>query len=556
MQRRRNTEDDGKTPPPVRKENAFAGVLGAGVLLLVALLGAQKAAAQASPEGQSTTKRPPNIVLIMADDLGYNELGSYGQDKIETPYLDRMAANGMRFTQFYSGSPVCAPSRATLLTGQHTGHTYVRDNYGLGGYRDNEEQGQLPLPANTPTMATMLQDAGYATAAIGKWGLGGPGSEGLPSKHGFDYFYGYLDQKQAHNYYPTHLWRITKEAAVRDTLDNEYFNPHVELKDAPDDPTVYDSFKGTDYAPALMHEETLRFIRRHRDEPFFLYRAPVIPHVALQVPDTALAAYGFEEAPYLGQEGYLPHPRPLAAYAAMISWMDRQVGEILALLKKLGLGENTLVIFTSDNGTTYVGGVQANFFDSVKPLRGLKGSVYEGGIRVPMIARWPGRVPEGATNDRPGALWDLLPTFADVAGTDAPDDMDGVSLWPALQGEASGPGSSPEAAFGERPPLYWEYYGLCNGQQAVRMGRWKAVRMNAGTPGRARIELYDLEKDPAESNNVAPERPRVAQTMGEAMKKAHTPSPIERWHIEETGRRPRPAKRTPVHTCLPWTDEN
>ncbi|MDX1740653.1 MAG: arylsulfatase, partial [Rhodothermales bacterium] len=360
----------------------------------------------------SDVNRPdrPNIIYILADDLGYAELGSYGQTRIRTPHLDDLAREGIRFTQHYSGSPVCAPSRATLLTGLHTGHAQVRDNYELGGFLDEEERGQLPLEPGTVTLGTLLQEHGYTTAIIGKWGLGGPGSAGVPNNQGFDYFYGYLDQKQAHNYYPTHLWRN----AEWDTLRNEYFHPHQRIDDEPADPSGYDSYKGVDYAPDLMTEEALGFIRDQRDGPFFLYLAYPIPHVALQVPDESLAEYDFEETPYLGERGYLPHPRPRAAYAAMISRMDGYVGRVIALLRELGLDRNTLVVFSSDNGPTFNGGTDSDFFASAGPLRGLKTEVYEGGIRVPMIAWWPGRIAAGSVTDHVSAFWDVLPTVAEV----------------------------------------------------------------------------------------------------------------------------------------------
>ena len=527
---------------------------GSSLLLLALLLvagcagGAESAGTGAG--AASAEERPPNIIFIVADDLGYGEIAPYGQEKIRTPHLAQMAREGMRFRQFYAGSPVCAPSRATLLTGRHTGHTYIRDNYGLGGYRDSTERGQLAQPAGTETIGTMLQEAGYTTAAIGKWGLGGPGSEGLPPRQGFDFFYGYLDQKQAHNYYPTHLWQsaVGDSAVVWDTLRNDYLEPQQQLAEAPPgDPVVYGRYLGTDYAPTQMHEETLGFIRAHQDEPFFLYRASVIPHVALQVPADEVQAYDFAETPYLGQNKYLPHPRPRAAYAALISLLDRQVGEILDLLGELGLAENTLVVFTSDNGPTYVGGVDYAFFDSNGRFRGRKGAVYEGGVRVPMIARWPRQIPAGTASGQVGALWDMLPTAADLAGATPPERIDGVSLWPAMQknGELGG----------ERPALYWEYYGLCDGQQALRDGKWKAVRMGVSADGDAPVELYDLKADPDESDNVAAAHPDVARRLGQQMREAHTPSPIERWSFAEaTGPLPL-ARGTPQHACLPWMED-
>jgi len=465
-------------------------------------------------------EQPPNFIFILADDLGYGELGTYGQQHIRTPHLDQLAADGMRFTQHYSGSPVCAPSRATLLTGLHTGHAQVRDNFELGGFRDDEERGQLPLAPGTFTLARMLQDHGYATGAMGKWGLGGPGSTGVPHEQGFDLFYGYLDQKQAHNYYPTHLWRN----AAWDSLANTYFHPHQRLDAPPADPRGYDAFKGTDYAPALIHDEALAFIREHQAEPFFLYVPSIIPHLALQVPDEELDAYDFDEEPYLGDHMYLPHERPQSAYAAMITYLDRQVGEIRALVEELGLAENTYIVFTSYNGPTYVGGVDTAFFDSNGPLRGEKGAVYEGGIRVPTIAWAPGRIPAGTTTDHVSAFWDWLPTFADLAGTAPPDTLalDGLSIVPTLH--QSGNQSQHEA-------LYWEFHGRnWGGAQAVRLGDWKAVRHGGRDNADAPIQLYNLATDLAEANDVAADHPDVIARV-EAVLAARTPSPIERWRF-------------------------
>ena len=463
---------------------------------------------------------PPNIVFILADDLGYGELGSYGQTKIRTPHLDQLAAEGMRLTQHYSGSPVCAPSRATFLTGLHTGHTQVRDNFELGGFADDEERGQMPLELGTFTLAHMLRDAGYATAAIGKWGLGGPGSVGEPNNHGFDYFFGYLDQKQAHNYYPTHLWRNREYVP----LDNEYFSPHQRIESGdPADPQDYRRFQGGEYSVDTMADDALEWIRDNGGNPFFLYFAVPIPHLALQVPDSTVADYptAWDPEPYLGDRGYLPHPRPNAAYAAMITQMDAHVGRLLGLLEELGISENTLVIFTSDNGTTYTGGVEAEFWDSTGGLRGLKGSVYEGGIRVPFIARWPGRVPAGTTSEAVSAFWDMVPTFADVAEVEAPAGLDGVSLLPVLLGQPAPAG---------RPPLYWEYHGLWDGAQAVRVADWKGVRLGGHDDPEAPIELYDLSADAAESRDVAATNPGVVETV-RAIMESRAESAIDRWNF-------------------------
>lgn len=461
----------------------------------------------------------PNIIYMLADDLGYGELGSYGQTKIRTPFLDQLAAQGIRFSQHYSGSPVCAPSRGTLLTGFHTGHSQVRDNFELGGWIDSEERGQMSLDPGTYTIGRMLQNAGYVTGAIGKWGLGGPGSPGEPNLHGFDYFFGYLDQKQAHNYYPTHLWRNGE----RVPLDNEYFSPHQRLEGDPADPSSYESFAGNEYSLDVMADDALRFLEDNADRPFFLYLPFAVPHLALQVPDSSVAEYdgAFDEEPYLGDRSYLPHPRPFSAYAGMITRMDAHIGRILAKLEQLGLTDNTLVMFTSDNGTTYTGGVDADFFDSSGGLRGLKGSVYEGGIRVPFIARWPGHIEPGSSSDHISAFWDMMPTLADAVGVTSPSGIDGISFLPALLGEATQT---------EHTSLYWEYHGLWNGAQAVRMGRWKGVRLGGHDDPEASIELYDLDADPAEQADVATQHPEVVQRVRSVME-SRTESDVPRWNF-------------------------
>lgn len=463
---------------------------------------------------------PPNIIYMLADDLGYGELGSYGQSKIRTPNLDRLAAQGMRFTQHYAGSPVCAPSRGTLMTGLHTGHGQVRDNFEVGGYPDPLELGQMPLNAGTYTIGRMLQDAGYVTGVIGKWGLGGRGSVGEPHHQGFDYFLGYLDQQLAHNYYPTHLWRNGE----RVPLDNEYFSPHQRFDgDDPTDPAAYDRYQGNEYSVDVMADDALRFLDEHSDEPFFLYLPFAVPHLALQVPDSSLVEYEgvFDEAPYLGDRGYLPHWRPYSAYAAMITRMDAHIGRILTRLDELGLAENTLVMFSSDNGTTYTGGVDADFFDSSGGLNGLKGTVYEGGIRVPLIARWPGRIEAGSESDHVSAFWDMMPTFADVVGVEAPAGIDGISFLPALLGEEGQ---------GVHEYLYWEYHGRFRGQQAVRLGNWKGVRLGGHDDPDAPIELYDLSVDRGEVDDVAAEHPAVVARIWEVMER-RTRSPVEGWNF-------------------------
>lgn len=484
-------------------------------LLTILALGAAPLAAQ-SP--LSRAARLPNIVYIMADDLGWAELGSYGQSKIHTPVLDQFAREGMRFTRFYSASPVCAPSRAALLTGLHTGHAPIRGNFELGGYLDSEERGQYPLPARTQTIATVLKARGYATAIIGKWGLGGPESEGVPTKHGFDFFYGYLDQKQAHNHYPTHLWRNERW----DSLPNTYFSAHQKLERVPDDPRAWDRYKGTAYAPDVMTNEALQFIRAKRDSAFFLYLAFTLPHLALQVPDEELVAYAFPETPYLGTQGYLPHPRPRAAYAGMISRLDKHVGMVMTLLRELALDSTTLVVFTSDNGTTYTGGVEPKFFESVADLRGLKDAVYEGGMRVPFLARWPGRIRAGAVTNALGANWDVLPTLASVAGASVRGRIDGVSFAPTLLG------SGVQHA---HPPMYWEHHGVCAGQQAVREGKWKAVRLGVANARPLPVQLFDLDADPGERHDVARQHPDVVARMVSLMTRLRSPALIPAWNF-------------------------
>ena len=482
-----------------------------GVVVVLALAGCAL-----DPPAQ----QPPNIIYMLADDLGYGELGSYGQTKIRTPYLDALAAQGMRFTDHYSGSPVCAPSRGTLMTGLHTGHSQIRDNFEVGGYPDPDELGQMPLDSGTYTLGSMLQDAGYVTGAIGKWGLGGRGSIGQPHHQGFDYFFGYLDQQLAHNYYPTHLWRNGE----RVELDNEYFSAHQRFEGSdPTDPDAYDQYAGNEYSVDVMADDALRFLDEHQDEPFFLYLPFAVPHLALQVPDSSLVEYEgeFDEEPYLGDRSYLPHERPFSAYAGMITRMDAHIGRILERLDELGLAENTLVMFTSDNGTTYTGGVDAEYFESTGGLRGLKGSVYEGGIRVPLIARWPGRIAAGSESDHVSAFWDMMPTFADVVGVSAPEGIDGVSFLSTLLGETGQ---------ADRDHLYWEYHGLWNGAQAVRVGQWKGVRLGGHDDPDAPIELYDLERDPNETTDVRADHPDIVARI-RAIMESRTESSVTRWNF-------------------------
>jgi arylsulfatase len=457
----------------------------------------------------------PNIVFIVADDLGYGELGSYGQQYIRTPNLDRLAAEGTRFTNHYSGSPVCAPSRAVLLTGLHTGHTYIRDNDEMPErgdvWRDLSLEGQRPLLEGTRTIGSMLQEVGYTTGAVGKWGLGGPGSTGEPNKLGFDHWYGYLDQRMAHNYYPIHLWRNGE----KDILEgNEYFHPHQRLpEDAdPTDPASYTPYTGAQYSMDRMADEALQFIRDNKDSPFFLYLPFTVPHVSLQVPEESLEEYlgVLPDTPYRGEKGYLPHPAPRAAYAAMITRMDREIGRIMTLLEELQLTNNTVVMFTSDNGPTFNGGTDSEFFNSAGPLRGLKTEIYEGGIRVPLIARWPDKIVPGAVSDHVSAFWDFYPTFAEIAGAELSEDLDGLSMLPTLLGT---PADQQQHEY-----LYWEFQG----RQAVRMGRWKGIRNGVDRE----IELYDLETDIGEQHDVANDNQDVVARITDIMMTARTESEL------------------------------
>jgi arylsulfatase A len=439
-------------------------------------------------------KKKPNIVYIMADDLGYAELGCYGQKKIRTPNIDKLAVEGMKFTHHYSGNPVCAPSRCALMTGLHTGHAQIRANKQVGGHEGwvlgSTIGGQWPIKADTVTVAKILKKAGYTTGAFGKWGLGRAGTTGDPNKQGFDHFYGYICQRQAHTYYPNHLWRDGK----------------IEWLDANEDG------KEKVYSHDLIAQEALKFLRANKDKSFFLYVPFTIPHVALQVPEDSLAEYRgqWPDPPYTGDKGYFPHPNPRACYAAMITRMDKDVGRIMSLLKELSLDDNTLVIFTSDNGPTFNGGTDSAFFESAKPLRGLKASVYEGGIRVPYIARWSGRIKAGSLNDHISAFWDFLPTCCELIGVEPPKDIDGISMLPTLLGQ--------NQRQKEHKYLYWEL----RGQQAIRMGKWKSVRLK---PNR-KIELYDLENDIAESKDLADEHPEIIAELAELFKTGRTESEV------------------------------
>jgi arylsulfatase A-like enzyme len=456
----------------------------------------------------------PNIVFILADDLGYGDLGCFGQTKIRTPTLDRMAAEGMRFTHHYSGNAVCAPSRCVLMTGQHPGHAFIRDN------REIQPEGQFPLPKSAVTLARLLHDQGYATGGFGKWGLGGPGSTGDPLVQGFDRFFGYNCQRVAHNFYPTYLWDNDKTIK----LNNPAFPTQDRLKpgEDPTKPETYARFRGSDYAPDRVTEQALAFVDANRDRPFFLCWPTTVPHLALQVPEDSLQEYAglWDDPPYTGGRSYLPHFRPRAAYAAMITRMDRDIGRLMNRVKDLGLDEKTIFVFSSDNGPLYdkLGGTDCEFFNSNGGLRGRKGSLYEGGVRVPCIVRWKGHIAPGTVSPRVTGFEDWLPTFLDLIGSPGgrPSNLDGISLAPTLLGRAQP----------ERPFLYREFpaYG---GQQSIREGKWKAVRQKLNSVAASespRTELYDLASDPTETTDVAGKFPDILATLEQKMREQHIPN--------------------------------
>jgi len=447
----------------------------------------------------------PSVVLILADDLGWGELGCYGQRKIRTPNIDRLAAEGMRFTRHYSGAPVCAPARNVLLTGLHLGHSEIRGNKQAG-----TGEGQWPISANSLTIAKVLKQAGYLTAATGKWGLGPVGSSGDPNRQGFDLFFGYNCQAVAHSYFPAHLWRNSEKIVI----NSKPVPGHLKL---PEGEVRLEDYQDQTYAPDLIEAEAVKFIEQNAGNPFFLYCAFIEPHVAMHPPKRLVESYPpeWDDQPYRGQCGYLPHPRPRAAYAAMITSLDEHVGKVMAALERTGTKNNTIVIFTSDNGTTHlgndpvygIGGVDAKFFNSTAGLRGFKGSVYEGGLRVPLIVRWPGKVKAGTTSDFPSYFPDHFATLCDVLKLNPPGQRDGVSLLPVLSGR------NPS----KRDPMVWVFpeYG---GQVCVRIGDFKMIRGQLNTRKPGDWEVYDVVNDPQEANNVAKDHPELIRQAIEILK--------------------------------------
>jgi arylsulfatase A len=437
----------------------------------------------------SQTSSKPNIIFILADDLGYGDIGCYGQQKIATPNIDRLAKMGVKFTQFYAGSTVCAPSRCSFMTGMHTGHAAVRGNVTL------KPEGQFPLPDSVVTIAMALKKAGYTTAAFGKWSLGFITTPGDPQKKGFDEFYGYNCQTLAHNYYPDHLWHNHDRIDLPGNL-------------------ISDSV----YSADLIHQQAMNFLNSKHDKPFFLYLPYTLPHADVIVPhDEVYTNYvkKFGEQPQTktGNENAHFDPYPHVAFAAMVSRLDKFVGEIINAVKEKGIEKNTLIIFTSDNGPHKEGGGDPQFFNSNGGLKGIKRDLYEGGIRVPFIAYQPGITKPGTVNTMPAAFWDLYPTFLEMANISSINQTDGISLVKSLRGQKQKAHSY----------FYWELHES-GGKQALRLGDWKGVKLNVSTNENSTIELYDLSTDPQEKNNVASTHPGIVQQIETLMKQAYTPN--------------------------------
>jgi arylsulfatase A-like enzyme len=447
-----------------------------------------------------SAQQKPNIVYILADDLGYGDLSCYGQKHFQTPNIDRLANQGMLFTQHYSGCPVCAPSRSSLMTGLTTGHTPIRGN------KSWKDEGQYPIPAQSFTIAEMLKTAGYVTGAFGKWGLGSPGTEGDPNNQGFDQFYGYNCQSLAHNYYPDHLWDNQNKVILKGNSGTQ----------------------STEYAPTLIHQKAIQFIDENKDKPFFLFYPTTIPHAELVAPEENMKEFRGKLLPEVAYKGAEPGSEKYrkgsygsqkevhAAFAAMVTLLDKQVGEIVDELKKLGLDKNTIIIFSSDNGPHVEGGADPDYFDSNGPLKGYKRDLYEGGMREPMIVSWPGKVAAGTKSDLISAFWDIMPTFADIVDVKAPENIDGISFLPTLLGK---PGQK------QHTSMYWEFHEN-NGRQAVRMGDWKLVRYNVSIPEKETTELYNLKTDLGETTNVAEQNQQVVSQMLRIMEQSRVPSPI------------------------------
>ena len=485
---------------------------------------------------QETVK--PNVIYILMDDLGYGDLGCYGQEKIETPHIDHLRESGMRFTQHYSGSPVSAPSRCVLMTGLHSGHAQIRGNDEMaarGAVSDYDSmyvhpflEGQYPLQAHTMTIGRLMQQAGYATGCFGKWGLGYPDSDGVPGKQGFDSFYGYNCQRQSHTHYPPFLWRNDE----RVYLENEVQDPHrTPIEGDPLNEVSYQKYTQKEYAHDLIFEELLAFVEHNREKPFFALWTTPLPHVSLQAPkrwvDYYVKKFGDEE-PYIGEKGYLPCRYPHATYAAMVSYFDEQVGKLIEKLKEMDLYEHTLIVFTSDNGPTFNGGADSPWFNSGGLFKSEYGwgkcFLHEGGIRVPAIFSWPGKIAPGSESALICGFQDIMPTLAELVSQPCPE-TDGISILPTLLGE--------DERQQKHEYLYWEYPEM-DGQQAVRWGKWKGIITNI-RKGNAIMQLFDLEKDVQELNDVAAEFPDVVNRLRTFMNEAHTEPENSRFQMIQSG---------------------
>ncbi|WP_299547476.1 arylsulfatase [Seonamhaeicola sp.] len=446
---------------------------------------------------QKPTYGSPNIIYILADDLGYGDLSYTGQKRFTTPHIDTLAKEGMFFSQHYSGSTVCAPSRSTLMTGLHTGHTPIRGN------KEVRPEGQWPLPGSTQTLAKLLQSKGYTTGAFGKWGLGYPGSEGDPLKQGFNTFYGYNCQRIGHHYYPYHLWSNDQKIVLEGNQGH----------------------KSEQYAPDLIHLEALKFIDNNKDRPFFLYYPSIIPHAELLAPESYMKKHlgkyepensyiGTDDGPDYKNGPYQSQKNGHAAFAAMVNLLDDQVGDIVSKIKSLGLADNTIIIFSSDNGPHLEAGADPDYFDSNGPYRGYKRDLYEGGIRVPMIVNWKGKISPGSKTDHISAFWDVLPTIAQLTDIDVKHEIDGISFLPTLLGQAN------QKQHGH---LYWEFHER-DGRQALRQGDWKLVRYDTKKNGK--YQLYNLKEDPGETTDLAASLPEKVASLAKTLESSRTPSDV------------------------------
>lgn len=448
---------------------------------------------------QASKKEPsPNIIYILADDLGYGDLSCYGQQKFSTPNIDRLAKQGMLFTQHYTGCTVSAPSRSCLMTGLHTGHTPIRGN------KEWKPEGQWPLPAKSYTVAEMLKAKGYTTGAFGKWGLGFIDTEGDPNSQGFDEFFGYNCQSLAHNYYPDHLWHNHEKIMLHDN----------------------DSGKTGTYSADLIHKAALGFLEANKNKPFFLFYPTTIPHAELSAKESYMDMFrgkfnpektfkGVDRGPTYRLGPYSSQNESHAAFAAMVKELDDYVGKLLKKLKELGLEENTIVFFASDNGPHLEGGADPDFFNSNGDLKGYKRDMYEGGIRTPLLVRWPGHVKAGSVNNHVSAFWDVMPTLAEISQSKTPSAIDGISFLPALLGKKQK----------QHEYLYWEFHEQ-GGKIAARKGNWKAVKLNVDKTPQGELELYDLANDTGETKNVAAANPEIVKDMEDLMNQAHTKSEI------------------------------